>query len=185
LLKGPIPPELLSQLDGLSKKDLEKLLGAIQFNKNNLGSAVTNLANLRMIDAKLLSQLKKAGQCPNPNALADFLSHSTNACDSYCQLAISFCREIKPGGGAAPMTWKEESSADGAKFKEEVLPPSARLSDSEFVGVSRAAPELSGENVAVEPGALANAPGSGGAAYSQMVLPRHKQAVQRFFKRDE
>ena len=53
------------------------------------------------------------------------------------------------------------------------------------VGVSRTAPELSGENVVAENGALANAQSSGGAANSQVVLPRHKQAVQRFFKRDQ
>ena len=82
------------------------------------------------------------------------------------------------------MTWKEESSDAGAKFKEEVLPPSSRLSDAQFVGVSRSAPDLSGENAVAEHGALAGAQGSGGGANSQIILPEHKQTVQRFFKRE-
>jgi hypothetical protein len=82
------------------------------------------------------------------------------------------------------MTWKEESSDDGARFKEEALPPSAQLSDAQFIGVTRAAPELSGDDVAVEHGALSGARGSGGAAHSQVILPRHKQTVRNFFKRD-
>jgi hypothetical protein len=186
LLNGAIPPELLSQLNGLNKEDLEKLLNAIEFSKSSLGKTLTNLANLKLIDAKFLSQCKNAGQCKNPGALADFLSTCTNSCNSFCELTLSYCRGgVNRGRGDAPMTWKDESSSDGAKFKEHALPPSSQTSDSQFVGVSRTAPELSGETVTAEHGALAGAQSSGGAANSQVVLPRHKQTVQRFFKRDE
>lgn len=185
LLKGDIPPELLSQLGGLSKEQLDKLLGAIQFNKSNLGKAVTNLANLRLIDAKRLSQCQKAGQCNNPNALAEFLSTCTNA--SSCNFASLCYGRGGPGGGGGtgPMTWQEKSSEENLKFKEDVLAPSAHLSDAQFVGVSRAAPELSGAEVVPEHGALANAQGSGGSANTQVILPEHRQAVQKFFKREE
>jgi hypothetical protein len=83
------------------------------------------------------------------------------------------------------MTWQDKTSEDGAKFKENALPPSTHLSDAQFVGVSSSAPELSGAEVVAEHGALAGAQGSGGSANSQVILPRHKQAVQRFFKRDD
>lgn len=186
LLNGKIPAELLAQLDGMNSEDLEKLLNSLQFNKNNFGRTLTNLANLKMIDLKNLAECKNAGQCLNPGALAGFLCNSTNACDSFAALAASYCRGgVDRGRGDAPMTWKEASSDEGAKFKEEALPPSARLSDSQFVGVSRTAPELSGEDVAIEHGALASAQSSGGSAHSQVILPRHKQTVQRFFKREE
>lgn len=185
LLNAEIPPELLSQLSSLSKEDLAKLMSAIQFNKNALGKTMTNLANLKLIDAKSLSQCKNAGQCPNPSALAAFLCQNTN-CNSFCTATISYCRGgIDRGRGDAPMTWKDESTGDGAKFKEQALPSSDRFSDSQFVGVSRTAPELSGESVVADHGALASANSSGGAAHSQVVLPRHKQTVQRFFKREE
>jgi hypothetical protein len=171
----------------MNKEDLKKLLEAIQSSKSGLGKTLTNLANLKMIDAKFLSQCKNAGQCKNPGALSEFLSTCTNGSScSFSELCLSYCRGgVDRGRGDAPMTWKDESSADGAKFKQESLPPSSQLSDSQFVGVSRTAPELSDENAVAEHGALNGAKSSGGAAFSQVVLPRHKQTVQRFFKRDE
>jgi hypothetical protein len=185
LLKGEIPPELLSKLDSLSKEDLQKLLSAIQFNKSNLGKSLTNLANLRLIDAKYLSRCTNAGACKNPNALAEYLSTCTNA--SSCNFASLCYGRGGPGGGGGtgPMTWQDKSSEDNLKFKEDTLPPSAHLSDAQFIGVTRSAPQLSDETIVDEHGALASAQGSGGAANSQVVLPRHKQAVQKFFKRDE
>lgn len=184
LLKGNIPPELLSQLNKLDKEQLQKLLSAIQFNKANLGNVVTNLANLRLIDAKELSQCRNAGQCKNPNALAAYLGTCTNA--AACNLACLCYGRGGPGGGGGtgPMTWQDKSSENNLKFQEHALPPSANLSDAQFVGVSRSAPELTAANVAVEHGALASAQGSGGSANSQTILPEHRQAVQRFFKRD-
>ena len=126
-----------------------------------------------------------AGQCKNPGALADFLSSCTNGAESS-EMMIFYCRGgVSRGRGDAMMTWKDESSADGAKFKEEALPASAHLSDAQFVGISKATPELSGENVTADHGALDNAVASGGSAHAQTILPEHKQAVQNFFKRDK
>ncbi len=184
LLNGSIPPELLSQLEGLKREDIEKLLGAIQFNKSALGKTVTNLAKLKLIDPKSLSQCNGAGQCPNPAGLAAFLCENTNA--SFCDAAAFYCRGgVNRGRGDAPMTWKDESQEQGAKFKEEALPSSDRLTDAQFVGVSRTAPELSGEEIVAGRGALANAAAGGGAGNAQVVLPRHKQTVQRFFTRGD
>jgi hypothetical protein len=185
LMKGEIPPDLLANLDALSKEDLAKLLGAIEFNKSGMGRALTNLANLRLIDAKLLAQCTNAAVCPDPSALARFLCEGANP-TSFAELAIFYCRGgVNRGPGNAQMTWKDESAAEGAKFKEEMLPPAHNLSDARFVGISRTAPELSGDNVTAAHGALAGAQGSGGGANAQTLLPRHKQTVQRFFKRDE
>lgn len=186
LLKGQIPPELLAATNGLKPEDLAKLASALQFGKMNLGKSMTNLANLRLIDPKLLAQCQGAGVCRNTNALAEFMCQNTN-CHSFC-LAASLCYGRGGpggGGGTGPMTWQNPSSEDGAKFKEEVLPPSTHLSDAQFVGVTRSAPELSGDDASAEHGALANAKGSGGSANTQVILPRHKQAVQRFFKREQ
>ncbi|HYG22107.1 MAG TPA: hypothetical protein VEH04_04930 [Verrucomicrobiae bacterium] len=186
LINGTIPPELLNALESFKREDLEKLMAAIQFNKSSFGKAMTNFAKLRLIDAKSLAQCKSAGQCLNPQALAAFLCENTNA--SACSATLSFCYGnggVTRGRGDAPMTWKDESGEQGAKFKEEALPMSDRFADSKFVGISRTAPELSGEEVVAGKGALAGASAAGGAAHSQVVLPRHKQTVQEFFKRKE
>lgn len=186
LIDLDLPADLLSNLDGLDRESMEKLLRSIQFNKDRLGQVTGKLAKLKLIDAKQLAACKKAGECPNSNALAAFLCESGGECDSFCLLAASYCRGgVTRGRGDAPMTWTDPSAEAGAKFQEEVLPPSARLSDAQLVGVSRAAPDLSGEDVVVEHGALANAPARGGSAHSQTVLPRHQTTVRRFFAREE
>jgi hypothetical protein len=185
ILKGQIPPELLASLNGLNKEQLEKLLQALELDKNTLGLMVSNLANLRLVDAATLAKCQNAGQCPNPDALAAYLSTCTNGCN-----ALAVCTLLGkggPGGGgpAAPMTWDNDTSEKDVKFQEHALPPSAHLSDAQFVGVSKAVPELSGNDVAAGHGALDNAVASGGTAHSQVILPEHRQAVQRFFERDK
>ncbi|HXI73006.1 MAG TPA: hypothetical protein VNN22_21915 [Verrucomicrobiae bacterium] len=185
LLNGEIPPELLTDLSGFNQEQMKQLLSALQLNKDALGNTLGKLAALKMIDPSLLGKCTSAGQCKNPGALADFLSSCTNGSEAT-GLMMFYCRGgVDRGRGDAMMTWKDESSADGAKFKEESLPASTHLSDAQFVGVSKAAPELSGQEIQVEHGALASTEGSGGSAHSQTILPEHKQAVQNFFKRDE
>ena len=183
LLKGDIPKELLDQLKNANPEQLQKVLNAIQFNKNNLSKTMANLANLRLIDAKTLSQCQSNGQCTNCNALAAYLSTCTNKNANL--LALCY-KKGGPGGGGGtgPMTWQEKSSEDNLKFKENALPPSTHLSDAQFVGVSKAAPELSASDLSTEHGALASAQASGGSANSQVILPQHRQAIQRYFKRD-
>jgi hypothetical protein len=188
LLKGELPADLMKSLSSLNAEQLAKLASALKFNKDALSGSISKLSAMKMIDPKYLSQCKGAGQCKNPGALAEYLSqcNSTNKCDSACLLALCYGRGgVDRGRGDAPMTWKEESDADGAKFKEEQLPPGHKMDDAQFVGVSKAAPQLTDEKITVEHGALASATASGGAAQAQTVLPRHKQAVQNFFKRDE
>ena len=82
------------------------------------------------------------------------------------------------------MTWDNDTSEKDVKFQEHALPPASHLSDAQLAGVSKAAPELSGNEVAAGNGALDNAAASGGSAHSQVILPEHRQAVGNFFKRD-
>jgi hypothetical protein len=184
ILNGQIPPELLSGLNGLNKEQMEKLLQALALNKNLLGTTVSNLANLKMIDPALLAKLEAAGQCHNPGALADYLSTCTNGCNAgECYL---LCKGGPGGGGpGAAMTWDNDTSEQDTKFQEHVLPPSPHLSDAQLVGVSKGAPELSADDAAAQHGALDNAAAGGGSAHAQVILPEHRQAVQKFFKREE
>jgi len=184
LIKGDIPKELLDQLKGADKEKLQKLLSAIQFNKGNLSKTMANLANLRLIDAKSLSMSQSAGQCTNCSALAAFLSTCTNGGNGSL-ISLCYGKGGKGGGGGTgPMTWQDQSSEDNLKFKENSLPPAQHLADAQFVGVSKSAPELSANDLSSEHGALASAQASGGSANSQVILPQHRQAIQRYFKRD-
>ncbi len=185
ILNGKIPPELLAGLNGLNKEQMEKLLRALELNKNNFGLTISNLASLKLIDPAMLAKLQSAGQCHNPGALAEYLSSCTNGCDS--EILFSWLRKRGgPGGGGpeAPMDWDNNTSEENLKFQEHALPPSSQLSDAQLVGVSKATPELTANDVSVQHGALASATASGGSAHAQVILPEQRQAVQNFFKRD-
>ena len=187
IMNGKIPPELLAGLNGLNKEQMEKLVKALELNKNSLSLTMSNLAKLKLIDPATLSKCQNAGQCNNPGALADYLSHCKGG---NCEMLFSWLRKTckgGPGGGGpgADMTWDNETSEQDQKFQEHALPPASNLSDAQLVGVSKGAPELAANDVAARHGALDNAVASGGSAHSQVILPEHRQAVQKFFKRDE
>jgi len=190
VLNGQIPPELLQNLSGLDKAQMEKLVKALEMNKGAMSTTLSNLANLKMIDPKALAKAQSANHMPNYSALSDYLSQCKGGnCNSV--VLFSWLHKHKrgrggPGGGGpeAPMDWDNDTSEDNLKFQAHALPPSAHLEDAQMVGVSKAAPELSGAQVAAQHGALASAAASGGSAHAQVVLPEHRQAVQNFFKRE-
>jgi hypothetical protein len=183
LLNAQIPAALLAGLNGLNKEQLEKLLQGLESNKGLLSMDISNLANLKMIDAATLAKLQAAGMCDNPDALAAYLCTCTNGCDS------SLCMHPGRGGPGrggpgAPMTWSAGASEKDLNFQEHALPPSQHLAQAQLLGVSKAAPELSGSEVSAEHGALGNTAAGGGAANARVILPEQRQAVQTYFKRD-
>ncbi len=195
VLNGKIPPELLANLsgaEGLNQEQMEKLAKALAANKGALSNTMSNLANLKMIDAATLAKMQAAGNKSKSNCegLALYLSQCKGG--GKCESDILFSWVLKrgrggPGGGGpeAPMDWDNDTSEANIKFQEHVLPPSPHLSDAQLVGVSKAAPELAKADVSVESGALNNAAAGGGSGHAQVILPEHRQAVQKFFKRDE
>ena len=97
----------------------------------------------------------------------------------------------KPGRGGvgrgradAPMTWKDPSSNNNTSYEATVLPQASleAMRDSQMVGVSLGAPQLA-EGGPDSTNALNNAAAGGGSANRQVVLPRHKAAVSRYFDR--
>lgn len=183
LLNVQIPPVLLAGLNGLNKEQMEKLLQGLESNKGLLSMDISNLANLKMIDAATLAKLQAAGVCDNPDALAAYLCTCTNAS------AIALCMHPGKGGPGrggpgAPMTWSAGASEKDLKFQEHALPPSPHLSQAQLLGVSKAAPELSANDVSPEHGALNNTAAGGGSANARVLLPEQRQAVQSYFKRD-
>ncbi len=189
ILNGQIPPELLQNLNGLDKEQMEKLVKALELNKSALSLTMSNLANLKMIDPAALAKCNNAGKNPDFAGLALYLSQCKGGkCNS--EILFSWLRKRcrgGPGGGGpeAPMDWDNDTSEANLKFQAHALPPSSHLSDAQMVGVSKSAPELAKNDIAVEHGALDNASAGGGSGHAQVILPEHRQAVQKFFKRDE
>lgn len=178
--------EVLAKLNsqGLSKEALQDLANALGSEKLRLARGLTNLANLRLIDPKLLGKCAGACKGGNTNALATFLSQCTSTNDANA--LFSLCRGgISRGRGDAPMTWADPATEENTAFKDRTLPAGPMdLQKAELVAVSRTAPEAADPTLPVGSGALAEASAGGGAAYAQRVLPRHRHAVDRYFKRE-
>jgi hypothetical protein len=189
ILNGQISPELLQNLNGLNKEQLEKLAQALALKKDALSLTVSNLANLKMIDAATLAKCLNAAQTPDFESLALYLSHCQGGkCDS--DELFSWLRKrcrggLGRGGPEAPMDWDNNTSEDNLKFQAHALPPSAHLADAQIVGLSKAAPQLSQNDISAQHGALDNALAGGGSGYTRVILPEHREAVQNFFKRDQ
>ena len=91
---------------------------------------------------------------------------------------------IARGRGDAPMTWKDPSNAEGVTFRAEVLPPDQLrdLKASVLLGTGRGAPRIT-ETGDARGGALTGAAAGGGAAHRRVILPKHRKAVEDYFKR--
>lgn len=175
------------QLDPAQLAELAQAMGNCK--AGNL-AALGRLCEARLIDPSLLSQMR--GQCEiDPDALADLLA----ACDGegFC-LADALAQCNKPGRGGitrgrgdAAMTWTDGASAENTAFKEKVLPPGAVASvkDSTLQGVSVGDPtaDAPGESTAAG-GALDTSNAGRGSARTQVILPEHRKAVERYFARE-
>ena len=162
-----------------------KLSRAVMMNK---------LAGAKMIDPQALAQMQQMMQT-DPQAaaaLAEFLAQQGGpASPGSLQAALQACMNPGQGGvsrgrGDAPMTWKDPTNLENASFKEQVLPPASAsaLRDSLKTGTSVSAPELADPDTVTEAGALSGSTAGGGSAQTQTVLPRHRAAVENYFRRE-
>ena len=170
------------QLDPAQLAALAEHLRACQADLSELAA---RLCEAGLLDAEVLRMCESCLICGDEE-LAAFLSR-----DGECDLLkLLVCAGPGKGGisrgrGDAPMTWSAGTSEAGASFREQVLSPAglAGLKDSRLAGVSRAAPAESGEPAAARPGALEGAATGGGSAHRQRLLPKHRHAVNGYFKR--
>jgi hypothetical protein len=170
----------------LSAEQLKKLAEALKGGQKGLKERLGKLCEAKLIDPELLKECEGACQCDG-ECLAELLKRygdKCKACDLCKQCNLLGRGGVTEGPGAAKLTFGEKSSEDGAKFKEEALPPGALagLKNSQVVGVGRDTPSVTKEGPA-RSGALNQAVAGGGSAQSQVVLPRHRGAVERYFER--
>jgi hypothetical protein len=158
--------------EGIDPEALKKLTEALRSGKIDLASQVEKMHKAGLIDAELLSKCRRAGECDS-ETLRAFLQKNKG--------------KISRGPGEAPLTWSKPGSEDGYKFKEEVLPPGA-------IAALKSSPlNVPGERVGrtvhhkaggpASSGALNEATAGGGSANTEIILPRHRAAVERYFER--
>jgi hypothetical protein len=181
---GPEMRKALEKASTMKPEQMKKLADALRGNKKKLAEQVASLQKAGLLDLETLKKLAECGKC-NSKELAALLGE----CDGK-NLADLLAACNKPGGkggGRSPgkMDFGKESTMDGVTFKEESLPPSAlqELKESKVVGVSPTAPQVETSGATSKPGALSGAAAGGGAANTQVVLPRHRETVEKYFER--
>jgi hypothetical protein len=174
----------------LSFEQLKEIQKALKEGKFEITKDMAGLCKAGLIDPNNLKI------CLSPNAgdsqgLVAFLKANAgsmgmkDAFNAYCSNPGS--GGVSRGRGDAPMTWGDESSKEGAKFKEQVLPPASMqaLRESMKMGVSTAAPTVEQSGETSTGGALESAAAGSGEAVTEKILPRHRGVVKRYFEREE
>jgi hypothetical protein len=187
-LDSSLDPEALKNFKSgtLNPEQLKELAQALRDARKDILRTMQKLHKARLIDAETLAKCENCGKC-NSDAMCNCLKKGNQSVRAMCKECQRPGRGgLNEGPGAAELTWGDPSSDEGAKFKEEALPPAAlgALKDSRLVGVGGKAPPMPAKGGAPSPsGALANAAAGAGSAHTEVVLPRHRAAVERYFER--
>lgn len=183
-----LDPELADAIKNgkLSPQQLAKLAAAAKAGQGAAKKTARKLYDIRLIDGDQLKACE-GGQCDGKE-LAEFLKKN----GGKCSLGEAMCEMpgrggVNEGPGSSSALFGEKSVEEGAKFREEALPPSdlAALKESQAAGVSPATPKRDTTAGATQAGALGGAAAGGGSANAAGVLPQHKAAVGRYFDRPE
>lgn len=187
LLKGlDFDPELMKALQQkkLDPDQLKKLLGSLHGKSAELGRRMEKLHLAGLIDAETLARCRNAGECDGDELRAFLRDHSGQVSLADLKNRCKSGSDSR-GPGAAPMTWDKPGSEDGFKFKEEMLPPGALdalkstpIQEARGAGVIH---KKSAETASS--GALQGAAAGNGSANTEVILPRHRAAVERYFER--
>jgi hypothetical protein len=174
----------------LNKEQMKALVAAMQQGKRDNQKKLEKLCRNGMCNNKNLDLNKQLGKCDG-SSLSEFLQQNTQNMTMKQMQAMELSKDGKKfgrggvdrGGDPVPMVFGEGSKEDGAKFKEEALPPASleALKDSERTGISTSAPDV--EKTETQSGALNNSQTAGGSAVTQTILPRHRQAIKQYFAR--
>jgi hypothetical protein len=194
-LAKDLSPETQAALKSgsLKPENLKELSKALSQNKSALDQKLSKLKQSGRFSGAINPNSLKGGAQSNRrdnSGLSQFLNE--NAQKMSVEEAVGkWCENPGKGGvdrgrGDAAMTWTNGTREKDAKFKEKILPPSAvdGLSDSQLVGLSATAPTVDQGGV-VAHGALNATATGGGSAFTQTILPRHKDAVRRYFERPQ
>ena len=176
-------PGLQDDANGLTLEQLKEISAALRLTKSDIYDRLVKLREVNLIDLETLKACEKLGQCDS-TGLAAFLAENADS-KSVVECIGRWRRGIGRGAGHAPMTWSDDTTEEGAKFKAEALPLSdiASLEDSEIVGLSIGTPSVNTSSDSSQSGTLNGATAGGGSSFNQTVLPRHEGAVKRYFER--
>lgn len=182
-----ISPECLNACANaeLSEAQLKELLKGLKECKGNMSKCMGKLCKSGLIDPKDLKACKLAGMCDSKELL-EFLKEN-DSCSSIALYSKCAGRGgVNRGRADAKMTWTQGSREDGVSFKEQLLPQASldAMKNSMLSGVSIAAPEVNNSAYETGGGKLDSADAGSSEAFTQTILPKHREAVKKYFKRD-
>ncbi len=180
--------------------DMREALGSGALSDAELKKLAENMAAMKEKMRGKLESLEKAGlaqfkpgESPaqgqsETSELAAFLKENAQNLSSEDILGFMPGKGgTDRGRGDAVMTWKEMSPEATAGFKEETIPLSEVRTAREnlLMGISKGKPETNADAVPVLPGALSETPAGFGSPVIRKTLPRHREAVRRYFDPQE
>lgn len=189
-------PHLKELLESLPQFGMQQVVGRC-LTKEEAQLLAERMSQMTQDDLERMQKLLQNGMCQSDScqrpggeeALKKFLAENPGCTN------LMVCAGIQPGSGwgtsrgpgTAPISWLGETSEEHVDFEEQVLSASKldSLAHSEMVGESYSAPEVD-LNASGSAGGVLNGTSAGdSAATTHTVLPRHRDAVNRYFKRNE
>lgn len=175
------PKKLQAALKGkLNPDDLKDLLDALNASEEEADELLEKLKIVGLIDAECLGKCK--GGCDGKD-LEAFLNKHPNFAECL-DVSRPGVGGVTRGPGPASLSLNGNTEDEERKLKPEALPPGALdTKKSQLRGLSKTAPERGKPETDHQAGALAGAAADGGSANTQVVLPRHRGTVSRYFNR--
>lgn len=178
------------QKGNLDPETLKKLAESLGESKGELMKKLMKLQKVRLIDEAQVKECKGSGQCNSDELLALLKKNKGGKMSMKKMLQMAGGMPgrggINRGRGDAPMIFGSKTSEEQKKFKEAILPPArlAELKKSKVVGSTKVQPKVGNDGELAQSGALQGAKAGGGSANRQVILPRHRRAVNRYFERE-
>ena len=171
--------------DGREASALQKRLQKMMKNgRLQLGKGADREKGLRDLKALLDKECEKLADCEGKcMGEGECNSRMYNTTDHSWHEGQPGRGGVTRGPGAAKLTWGDEAEANGAKFKEVVLPPgSPDQPNKEIISQSASAPDEKPDASAPRAAQRAAASETGRQTWNRTIQPRHRSAVKNYFE---
>ena len=197
LVEGALDSELAEKVragEPLTSAELGRCSACLGAAGEALRERLARLAKEGLLDPDAVARMARLSEDDLQAALKALAACDAAGLSAEDLLAIA-AQCATPGQGAptrgrgdAPMTWKDPSSTEAVDFNEQQLNPATagELTDARLVGLSSGNPEEGAGELRTDQGRVLAAGRERGAATAERsVLPRHRRAVERYFKREQ
>lgn len=155
--------------------------GKLSFSKNpqQRQKQLQDLQDFLQKEQEKLSEIRKNCKACQNGACKPGQSEGGNSQNGNCRPGRG---GVNRGRGDADMTWGEESTEQGIKFKESILPEGFKEQPKDdVIGLEASAPEVEPAASAPRGAARDQRRAAGGATNNRRLSPKHRRAVRKYF----